>query len=168
VTRLVGEGRVQRVEAGDWSIDADIVALGYGFVSASELARALGCAHRFVARGSGSMETLTNAEGRTSIGEVFAIGDGARFGGAHAARAQGIVAAAAIAADLGLQVPQPTAARRTLGRSARFQTALWRLFEAPPFDPDAIDDSAIVCRCEEVTAGGCVSRSRPAMTRRLG
>ena len=153
VTRLVGEGRVQRVEAGDLSIDADIVALGYGFASSSELARALGCAHRFVPRGSGSMETLTNAEGRTSIGEVFAIGDGARFGGAHAARAQGIVAAAAIAADLGLKVPQPTAARRTLGRSARFQAALWRLFEAPPFDPDAIDDSAIVCRCEEVTAG---------------
>ena len=67
--------------------------------------------------------------------------------------AQGIVAAAAIAGDLGLKVPQPAAARRTLGRSARFQAALWRLFEAPPFDPGAIDDSAIVCRCEEVTAG---------------
>ena len=153
VTRLVGEDRVQRVEAGDWAIDADIVALGYGFASSSELARALGCAHRFVPRGSGSMETLTNAEGRTSIGEVFAIGDGARFGGAQAARAQGIVAAAAIAADLGLKTSEPTAARRTLGRSARFQAALWRLFDAPPFDPDAIDDGAIVCRCEEVTAG---------------
>jgi glycine/D-amino acid oxidase-like deaminating enzyme len=153
VTRLVGEGRVQRVESGDLSIDADIVALGYGFASSSELARALGCAHRFVPRGSGSMETLTDNEGRTSIGEVFAIGDGARFGGAHAARAQGIVAAAAIAADLGLKVPPPIAARRTLRRSARFQAALWRLFEASPFDPGAIDDSAIVCRCEEVTAG---------------
>jgi glycine/D-amino acid oxidase-like deaminating enzyme len=153
VTRLVGESRVQRVEAGDWAIDADIVALGYGFASSSELARALGCAHRFVPRGSGSMETLTNREGRTSIGEVFAIGDGARFGGAQAARAQGVVAAAAIAADLGLKTPEPTAARRMLGRSARFQAALWRLFDAPPFDPDAIDDGAIVCRCEEVTAG---------------
>src|SRR5258708_4866102 len=56
VTRLLGEGRVQRVEAGDLSIDADIVALGYGFASSSELARALGCAHRFVPRGSGSLE----------------------------------------------------------------------------------------------------------------
>ena len=76
----------REVEAGDSAIDADIVALGYGFASSSELARALGCAHRFVPRGSGSMETLTNAEGRTSVGEVFAIGDGARFGGAQAAR----------------------------------------------------------------------------------
>ncbi len=153
VTRLVGEGRVQGVEAGDWAIDADIVALGYGFASSSELARALGCAHRFVARGNGSMETLTDGEGRTSIGEVFAIGDGARFGGAHAARAQGIVAAAAIAADLGLKAPEPTAARRTLHRSSRFQAALWRLFDTPPFAADSIDDGAIVCRCEEVTAG---------------
>jgi glycine/D-amino acid oxidase-like deaminating enzyme/bacterioferritin-associated ferredoxin len=153
VTRLLGEGRVQRVEAGDLSIDADIVALGYGFASSSELARALGCAHRFVPRGSGSMETLANAEGRTSVGEVFAIGDGARFGGAQAARAQGMVAAAAIAADLGLKAPEPAAAHRMLGRSARFQAALWRLFDTPPFQPGAIDDSAIVCRCEEVTAG---------------
>ena len=91
MTRLVGEDRVRGVEAGDLAIDADIVALGYGFASSSELARALGCAHRFVPRGSGSMETLTDAEGRTSVAEVFAIGDGARFGGAHAALAQGIV-----------------------------------------------------------------------------
>ena len=141
------------VEAGDLRIEADIVALSYGFASSSELARSLGCAHRFVPRGNGSMETLTDADGRTSIAEVFAIGDGARFGGAHAALAQGIVAAAAIAADLGLRGAEPRAARRTLRRAARFQAALWRLFEAPPFDPGAIDDSAIVCRCEEVTAG---------------
>src|SRR5258708_10185010 len=113
VTRLLGEGRVQRVEAGDWAIDADIVALCYGFASSSELARALGCAHRFVPRGSGSMETLTNAEGRTSVGEVFAIGDGARFGGAQAARAQGRVPAAANPADLGPKTPHPPAPRPT-------------------------------------------------------
>src|SRR5260370_22718487 len=94
------------------------------------------------------------AQRARQLGEVFAIGDGARFGGAQAARAQGIVAAAAIAADLGLKVPEPVAARRTLGRSGRFQAALWRLFEAPPFDPGTIDDSAIVCRGAEVTAGG--------------
>ncbi len=91
VTRLLGDDRVRAVEAADLSIDADLVALGYGFASSSELARSLGCAHRFVARGNGSMETLTNDDGRTSIAEVFAIGDGARFGGAAAAQAQGVV-----------------------------------------------------------------------------
>jgi glycine/D-amino acid oxidase-like deaminating enzyme len=152
-TRLVGDDRVRGIEAGDLSFDADIVALNYGFAASSELARALGCAHRFVPRGNGSMETLTDANGRTSLAEVFAIGDGARFGGAHAAMAEGVLAAAAIAADLGLKTAAPRDARRTQRRAARFQAALWRLFEAPAIDPAAIDDSAVVCRCEEVTAG---------------
>lgn len=153
VTRLVGEDRVRRVEAGDLSFEVDIVALNHGFASSSELARSLGCAHRFVPRGSGSMETLTDEQGRTSVHEVFAVGDGARFGGAHAALAQGAVAAAAVAGDLGLKVRAPTEARRTLRRAARFQTALWQLFDAPAFDPAAIENDTIVCRCEEVTAG---------------
>ncbi|MFO1160748.1 MAG: FAD-dependent oxidoreductase [Reyranellaceae bacterium] len=153
VSRLLGEERVRAVEAGGFTIEADIVALNDGFASSSELARALGCAHRFVARGSGSMETLTDADGRTSVADVFAVGDGARFGGAHAAQAQGVLAAVAIARDLGLPVARTSDARRLVQRAGRFQAALWRLFEAPPFDPAAIDDAAIVCRCEEVTAG---------------
>ena len=55
--------------------------------------------------------------------------------------------------DLGLKVAEPREARRTQRRAARFQAALWRLFDAPAIDPDAIDDGAVVCRCEEVTAG---------------
>jgi len=153
VSRLVGTERVRAVEAGDLSIDADIVALGYGFAASSELARSLGCAHRFVARCNGSMETVTDARGRTSLAEVFAIGDGARFGGAQAAQAQGVVAAAAIARDLGLDAIEPKAAMRTLDRARRFQGALWRLFDAKPRDVSVIDAEAIVCRCEEVTAG---------------
>ena len=73
MTRLLGDDRVRRVEAADLSMDADIVALGYGFSSSSELARSLGCRHQFVLRGSGSMETVTDADGRTSVPEVFAI-----------------------------------------------------------------------------------------------
>ncbi|SJZ87234.1 Glycine/D-amino acid oxidase [Enhydrobacter aerosaccus] len=153
ITRLLGHDRVCQVEAEGLSIEADIVALGYGFAASSELARSLGCRHRFVARGNGSMETLTDEEGRTSLPEVFAIGDGARFGGAQAALAQGLVAASAIARDLGRVLAEPKAARRTLARSRRFQTALWRLFDTGPRDLAEIDDAAIVCRCEEVTAG---------------
>jgi D-hydroxyproline dehydrogenase subunit alpha len=150
VTRLVGDDRVRSVEAADLSIEADIVALGYGFASSSELARSLGCAHGFVARGNGSMETLTDEDGRTSIAEVFAIGDGARFGGADIAQAQGTVAAAAIARDLGLAAADPRGARRQLRRAAKFQTALWRLFEAAPMQVRVTANDALVCRCEEV------------------
>ena len=151
VTRLLGDDRVRRVEADNFEIDADVVALGYGFAASSELARSLGCSHRFVTRGSGSMETLTDADGRTSIAEVFAIGDGARFGGARMAEAQGIVAAGTIARDLGLPASGLVEARKTLRRAAGFQSALWRLFEAAPLVPAALDSTAVACRCEEVS-----------------
>lgn len=153
IDRIAGVEEVFRVDAGNFCSDADIVALGYGFSSSSELARSLGCRHRFVRRGNGSMETVTDADGRTSLSEVFAIGDGAQFGGAHAAQAQGAVAAAAIARDLGLSMAEPKEQRRKLARARRFQAALWRLFEAEPRDPAQIADDAVVCRCEEVTAG---------------
>ena len=135
MTRLLGEERVRRVEAGDMAIDADIVALGYGFAASSELARSLGCSHRFVPRGNGSMETVTDAEGRTSIAEVFAIGDGARFGGAQAAQAQGVIAAGAIARDLGLAAlgtarragrPAAPAASRRHSGSCSMPLLSWR------------------------------------------
>src|SRR4051812_4453842 len=153
VTRLLGDDRVRRVEAADLGIDADIVALGYGFSASSELARSLGCTHRFVARGNGSMETVTDADGRTSVPEVFAIGDGARFGGAQAAMAAATIAAAAVAAALGFVAASPAGARRRLARAGRFQSALWRLFEGAPLQAGAIDASALVCRCEEVNFG---------------
>jgi glycine/D-amino acid oxidase-like deaminating enzyme len=153
VTRLLGDDRVRRVEAADLGIDADIVALGYGFTSSSELARALGCAHRFVPRGNGSMETVTDADGRTSLPDVFAIGDGARFAGAQAAMAAGSIAASAVARDLALAGAPVGGARRRLARAQRFQSALWRLFEAAPLQAGALDALAIVCRCEEVTTG---------------
>ena len=153
VTLISGDRKVYSVDAGLYRIDADVVALGYGFSSSSELARSLGCAHRFVARGTGSMETVVDRDGRTSLEAVFAIGDGARFGGAQSAQAQGQVAAWAVAGDLGLKLGEPVAARRTVKRADRFQSALWDLFAARPMRPTEIRDEAIVCRCEEVTAG---------------
>jgi glycine/D-amino acid oxidase-like deaminating enzyme len=150
VTRLLGDDRVRRVEAADLAIDADVVALGYGFASSSELARSLGCAHRYVARGNGSMETVTDAAGRTSVPEVFAIGDGARFGGVQVAMAAGSIAASAVAGDLGLAAPLAQRARRRLARADRFQQALWRLFEGAPLQAGALDANAVVCRCEEL------------------
>ncbi len=172
VTRLLGDERVRGVEAADLSIEADVVALGYGFAASSELARSLGCAHRFVPRGIGSMETLTDDEGRTSVPEVFAIGDGAHFGGAHAAQAQGLLAAAALARDLGLPVSRVDGARRTQARAGRFQAALWRLFEAAPLLPQILANDALVCRCEEVRADDLrwlakIGHDTPAELKRL-
>ncbi len=84
---------------------------------------------------------------------MFAIGDGAAIGGARVAFARGRLAGLAAARDLGFAVAPDEAARRDLHRALAFQRALWRVFAAPAFDPAAIADATIICRCEEVTAG---------------
>ena len=132
---------------------ADTVVLGHGFVPATDLARQLGCRHEFADRHVGYLETETAVDGCTSRPDVFAVGDGARFGGAQVARHRAVLAARAIVHDLGGSVPHPGAAARALRRADRFQDALWTLFRAPAFDPAAITDDTPVCRCEGVSAG---------------
>jgi len=152
-----GEGRFAALlvatPSGERRIAADIAALNLGFQPETGLARALGCAHRFVDQGLGRIETETDAEGRTSLASVFAVGDGAALGGARVALARGRLAGLAAARDLGFPAPHGTDARRALARAEAFQRALWRIFAPPAFDIAAIPDDTIVCRCEEVTAG---------------
>jgi glycine/D-amino acid oxidase-like deaminating enzyme len=142
-----------RTPEGERRIAAGIAALNLGFQPETGLARALGCAHRFVEEGLGRLETETDEEGRTSIPTVFAVGDGAALGGARVALARGRLAGLAAARDLGFPAADAAEARRALARAEAFQRALWRLFAPPRFDIGAIPDETIVCRCEEVTAG---------------
>jgi D-hydroxyproline dehydrogenase subunit alpha len=154
------------LHAGPHAIKADAVALNLGFQPETGLARALGCAHRFTDSGLGRLETITDDEGRTDIAGVFAIGDGAQIGGARIALSRGRLAGLAAARDLGRAVPEEPATRRALQAAIAFQSALWRLFEVPGFDAASLDDSTIVCRCEEVTAGalrGAGARSLAAL-----
>jgi glycine/D-amino acid oxidase-like deaminating enzyme len=143
--RLEGDGRVQAAIAGAHRLEIDTVALNMGFQPEVGLARALGVPHRFV----GYLATEADAEGRTPVPNVFAVGDGAVFGGARVAQARGRLAGLAAARELGFPAPADPAAAAALSRAETFQNALWRLFAAPLV---AIADAAIVCRCEEVTA----------------
>ena len=215
--RVAGPGGVAEIAA-------DAVALNWGFQAETGLARALGAAHRVVA---GRLETVTDAAGRTSVARVFAVGDGARMGGAQVALHRGRSAGLAAAAALGHPAPRPPGTARpgrarsggalpvavlttvaprqaappgatqpgatqpgkgtawaasfkavpsssavlpravlpraarpravppwaALRRAERFQRALWSAYAAPPPDPADLPDDAVVCRCEEVTAG---------------
>ena len=85
--------------------------------------------------------------------EVFAIGDGARFGGAQAADGGGVDRGARRWPRPRLAASDRRGARRRLARAQRFQSALWRLFEAAPLQAGAMTANALVCRCEEVNAG---------------
>jgi glycine/D-amino acid oxidase-like deaminating enzyme len=154
VTALEGSGRVERARLSNGRvIAADTVALNLGFQPEVGLARALGVPHRFVDVGIGHLVTETDAEGRTPVAGVFAVGDGARLGGARVAQARGRLAGLAAARELGFAPPDDPTARAALTRAEAFQDALWRVFAPPPFDAAALSDDTIVCRCEEITAG---------------
>jgi glycine/D-amino acid oxidase-like deaminating enzyme len=158
VTALHGDERVNAASItgarGEQVWEADVVAVNLGFQPEVGLARALGIPHRFVDVGLGHLATETDADGRTAIASVFAIGDGAVLGGARVAMARGRLAGLAAARDLGLLAPDDPAARAGLARARKFQDALWRIF-SPPTPPraDGLPDATVVCRCEEVTAG---------------
>jgi glycine/D-amino acid oxidase-like deaminating enzyme len=155
VVALEGEGRVERARIatpqGERVIAVGAVALNAGFQPEVGLARALDVPHRFVDVGSGHLATIADAEGRTPVEGVFAVGDGANLGGSRVALARGRLAGLAAARDLGFSAPEDQAARKMLARAEAFQRALWTLFRPPEFVPPP--DAAIVCRCEEVTAG---------------
>jgi glycine/D-amino acid oxidase-like deaminating enzyme len=155
ISALEGAGRVERARIatphGEHVIEVGAVALNAGFQPEVGLARALDVPHRFVDVGTGHLATVADAEGRTPVEGVFAVGDGASLGGSRVALARGRLAGLAAARDLGFRAPDDTGARAALRRAEAFQAALWTLFAPPAFAPPP--DEAIVCRCEEVTAG---------------
>jgi len=157
VTALLGEDRVRAAQIasakGDRTLDIDVVAMNLGFQPEVGLARALGVPHRFVDVGLGHLATETDADGRTAVAGVFAVGDGAALGGARVAMARGRLAGLAAARDLGRHAPNDPAARAALARALAFQDGLWRLFRPPALHLDSLPDATIVCRCEEVSAG---------------
>lgn len=136
------------------TFDVDAVCLGYGFRPSNELLRALGCSHGINQR-TGALETQCNETCTTTRKDVLATGDCTGLGGAPAAEAEGILAAVAALAQLGIETPdsllqkaeQMRTARR---RHKRFQEALWTLFQPSTPVMTGIDQAAIVCRCENV------------------
>ena len=136
-------------------VEADTLCLGYGFIPSTEMARALGCDHTFVDQQLGYLQTDTSFEGRTSIRDVFAVGDGSAIGGARVAMARGRLAGLSVAADLNKDPASADLAlsQRSLSQSLEFQKALWQIFKAPPPLLSQIPDEAIACRCEEITVG---------------
>jgi len=162
VRRIEGAGRVERVVLapllpdgslapdGEVAVEADAVCLGSGFMPSSELPRLLGCAHRAIGEG-GRGELERGDDGSTSMPDVFVVGEAGGFGGAQIARAQGVLAGAAIAAAAGRPRPETGAAQRGLARARRFQAVLWRLFDAPA--PPLPGHEVVVCRCEGLSHG---------------
>ncbi len=165
ISRIEGEDRVEaavlRRDGGEVRIACDVVALNMGFQPQAELARQLGCRLVYAPEHVGAVAVETSREGETSIGHVFAVGDGAMIGGAKVAIARAGLAARAIGRALGRTI-RDEGHGDALPRAERFQKALWQVFTQRPFDPKALADDTIICRCEEATAGAVRRACREA------
>ncbi len=167
VVRVEGDGKaeravVARIDAGgvpvpgsERAFDVDAVCAGFGFLPSNELARTLGVQHDFDAR-LGQLTAMRSRTGRTSLEDVWVVGDGAGAGGARVAEAAGLLAGIDVARSLGRTLPEALVreerdAERGRRRSERFQRALARVYGAPRLVDQLAEPDTLVCRCEEVS-----------------
>ncbi|MBT2323735.1 NAD(P)/FAD-dependent oxidoreductase [Variovorax paradoxus] len=147
VTVLDGNG-------SERNFDCDAVALGYHLRTESQLADLARCEFQFDSESRQWLPKI-DRDGRSTISGVYLAGDGARLLGADGAEAAGCLAALAVLSDLGQPASpdQMPALRRTLDKMDRFRRGLIKAFPWPHAQAAALSDSAVVCRCETITAG---------------
>jgi thioredoxin reductase len=157
----VGRATLARVDADgrpiagtERSFEVDAICTGYGFAPQAELPRALGCRYVHDPR-RGTLAAVRDPDGRTNVPGVFVVGDAGGLDGARIAEAQGRLAGAAAATELGhaQDAVQATALATACRRAAshrRFQDALWRIYRAPLLTAELADAATAICRCEDV------------------
>ena len=132
----------------------DVLAIGYGFSTQSELPLQAGCAlHRTA---DGTLAVTTDGAQQTSNPRVYAAGETTGVGGAQLAVAEGVVAGVHAARAAGAAARRATdpvvqGAVRTRDRLRRFAAALHAVYPVPRFWLDTLEPDTVVCRCEEVT-----------------
>jgi NAD(P)H-nitrite reductase large subunit len=139
---------------GAVTLNTDIVTLGYGFLPSNDVLRLLGCQFETDPRWDW-LVSLRDDDGMTTVDGVYAVGDCARFGGAHVAEIEGTLAGIAAARSLGHKVDgsSQSGLRRRLSRHRRFQRALWQLYADDASRLSDRNPSVVVCRCEDLTFG---------------
>jgi thioredoxin reductase/bacterioferritin-associated ferredoxin len=155
--RAIGNDRLQRIEfrasGRDRNEAASLLLLHDGIIPSVQMTRALGCAHAWDAA-QRCWKPVTDAWGVTSVPHIVVAGDGAGVAGAAAASNSGRLAALGIARMLGCITMTK---RDAIAAPLRAQYA--RHLAVRPFidalhapRPLQLEDTTIVCRCEEVTA----------------
>ena len=152
----------------DETLPVDHLLLHQGVIPDTALANSAGCALEWNAA-LRAFQPRTDDRGRSSLPDIFIAGDGARIAGALVSAETGRAVALAVLAELSPGDAHPFEARRqrTLRECARLQRGRpfidsaylpTRHFLAPE------DESTVVCRCEEVTAGAIRSVARRGVT----
>jgi NADPH-dependent 2,4-dienoyl-CoA reductase/sulfur reductase-like enzyme len=144
--RAVGETAIRqvsiRIRDGWISEAADLLLLHDGVIPSVQITRALGCVHTW-SDTQRCWQPVVDDWGRTSVAGVFVAGDGAGIAGAAAAVLSGRIAAR------GLVNADASALRTERSRCLAARPLLDSLFAPRPM---RLDDTTLVCRCEEVTA----------------
>jgi len=157
-------------------IACETVLMHHGVVPNTQVARSIGVTHRWEAAQSSFVPSV-DTWGQSDVKGVFVVGDSAGIGGAKAAEIAGRLSALKVAWELGrIEISERDAQaaplRATMRREMAARPFLDRAY--PPHD-EAVepDDTTVICRCEEVTAGdirgyaklGCIG---PNQTKAFG
>ncbi|TPK99079.1 NAD(P)/FAD-dependent oxidoreductase [Mesorhizobium sp. B2-4-14] len=129
----------------------DMVGIGWHLRAETHLADLAGCAFTYDEQWRQWLPKI-DGMGRAGNG-VYLAGDGVRLLGADGAEIAGCLAAAACLADLGRPAPSAKADLHKLARLERFARGLACAFPWPSEMVRALPEDAIVCRCENVSAG---------------
>jgi len=132
-------------------LDADVLAVGYGFIPQVEL---LGEAGAQLRRGPDGLTFAADAgaDQQTSVPGLFAAGETTGIGGADLSCLEGQLAGRAAARHCGHQVrPAGPAAGRRRAALRRFGALLDAVHPVPPGWTQWLAGDTVVCRCEEVT-----------------
>jgi hypothetical protein len=149
-----------RAAGTERELSCDAVASGYWLSPETQLADLAGCRFRFD-EAARQWVPERDADGRSSVREIFLAGDGAGIGGADRAELEGERAALAVAAELGRPDPIRAAAiGKRLARLQRFRTALAAAFPVPHGLAAALPDETILCRCEAIPVGAVRAAAR--------
>lgn len=163
--RIFGDTHVTGLDVSDVGnsgrnpthVEADAVCMSYGLIPSTELASMRGCALRHAPE-TGHWEVTRDRSMRSSIADVFAVGDGADIGGARLALLEGTIAGFAVSRDLGHAPAGAAAVReryahRTMARLAPVRAFLRHTFRQRSELAAALSSDALLCRCEEVRVG---------------
>ena len=139
------------------SLEGDTLLLHEGVVSNTQLTRQLGCDHDWYELQS-YWHPLLDEWGNTSVEGVAVAGDGGIVEGALIAEASGHLAALEATYQLGKisrrrRDEDARIFRKGINNHRAIRPFLEHLFRPNPEILVPQDDSTLVCRCEEVTAG---------------
>jgi D-hydroxyproline dehydrogenase subunit alpha len=156
IARVGASGAIDRDARRE--IRCDRLGLCFGFLTSSELARQVGVRHRWLGDGGGWVSECDEWMGTNKPG-IFVAGEITGIAGADAAMEAGRLAAFGLLRERGLLESRAadraaTPVRRRLHRLQNFARRLramsdpgWQLLE------QMLTADAIVCKCEEITAG---------------